>query len=399
MPAFSTEGVDHVALAVADLDRSEAFYRDVLGLERVYEQWDPPRVLASGGSGVALFPAEDDYGEASPAHILHIALRVDRRNFEAAQEALSGRRHRVSLLRPRHRALDLLRGSRRLSPRADDLRGVSAWRAGLHTDAVGRVAERVRELRGRLRAAELRPRPRTPTRRSSCARSTTGPATGARYLVGGRGPFEGSALLWAVGLQAAERRRGLLTAAALRDVERRARRRAVSDRRRDRRRPRAPRGAVARPRRRAGARPRGRGRGAAGRRRRPAGRRGRPARAAGALRGLRRPAGQEVVPVREDLRAARLARRSPTPRAGRSCADNVLMRLALRSGLVEPGLARRGARRRPGRRSRQVADGAGISPPVLDDMLWELGRDDPDLLGTEGGDLREPPRDPASAWY
>ena len=35
-------------------------------------------MLASGGSGVALFPAEDDYGEASPAHILHIALRVDR---------------------------------------------------------------------------------------------------------------------------------------------------------------------------------------------------------------------------------------------------------------------------------------------------------------------------------
>jgi catechol 2,3-dioxygenase-like lactoylglutathione lyase family enzyme len=89
MAAFSTQGIDHVALAVTDLDRSEAFYRDVLGLERVHEQWDPPRVLASQGSGVALFPAEADYGEASAAHILHIALRVDRRNFEAARAALS----------------------------------------------------------------------------------------------------------------------------------------------------------------------------------------------------------------------------------------------------------------------------------------------------------------------
>jgi hypothetical protein len=32
-------------------------------------------------------------------------------------------------------------------------------------------------------------------------------------------------------------------------------------------------------------------------------------------------------------------------------------------------------------------------------MLWELGREDPDLLGREAGDLREPPRDPASPWY
>ena len=32
----------------------------------------------------------------------------------------------------------------------------------------------------------------------------------------------------------------------------------------------------------------------------------------------------------------------------------------------------------------QVARAAGIEPPVLDDLLWELGRTDPDLLGHRG---------------
>jgi hypothetical protein len=79
-------------------------------------------------------------------------------------------------------------------------------------------------------------------------------------------------------------------------------------------------------------------------------------------------------------------------------ADNVLMRLALRSGLVEPGeLA--GVRTATRAAFKEVGERSAIPPPVLDDMLWELGRDDPDLLGTAGGDLTEPPRDPDSAWY
>jgi catechol 2,3-dioxygenase-like lactoylglutathione lyase family enzyme len=88
-----TEGLDHVAIAVSDLDRSEEFYRDVLGLQRVHEEWDPPRVLASGGSGMALFPAGLDGGDVvgSPG-ILHFAFRVDRAAFEAAQSELSERR-------------------------------------------------------------------------------------------------------------------------------------------------------------------------------------------------------------------------------------------------------------------------------------------------------------------
>ena len=78
--------------------------------------------------------------------------------------------------------------------------------------------------------------------------------------------------------------------------------------------------------------------------------------------------------------------------------DSVLMRLALRCGLVAPGDL---ATVRTATRSafKRVAAEAGIPVPVLDDLLWELGREDPDLLGTAGGDLREPPRDPASAWY
>jgi hypothetical protein len=86
------------------------------------------------------------------------------------------------------------------------------------------------------------------------------------------------------------------------------------------------------------------------------------------------------------------------PEAWEVCADNVLMRLALRSGLVEPGelFDVRAATRDA---FKQVAERSGVPPPVLDDLLWELGRDDPDLVGAEAGDLHEPPRDPASHWY
>ena len=76
-----------------------------------------------------------------------------------------------------------------------------------------------------------------------------------------------------------------------------------------------------------------------------------------------------------------------------------------------PDAARAALRARPPRRGRRGARGharrvraGGRRPPrsrrpLLDDLLWELGRGDPDLLGTDGGDLQEPPRDPASAWY
>jgi hypothetical protein len=78
--------------------------------------------------------------------------------------------------------------------------------------------------------------------------------------------------------------------------------------------------------------------------------------------------------------------------------DNVLMRLALRSGLVEQGDVEE-VREATMKAFKGVAEEAGISPPVLDDLLWEKGREDPDLIGDEAGDLTEPPRREGIVFY
>ncbi len=86
------------------------------------------------------------------------------------------------------------------------------------------------------------------------------------------------------------------------------------------------------------------------------------------------------------------------PEAWEICADNVLMRLALRSGLVAPGGAEQ-VRAATRDAFRAVADAAEIPPPVLDDLLWERGRSDRDLLGDPESELSEPPRPPGTHYY
>lgn len=96
VPGFRIQGLDHVALSVSDLKRSSAFYADVLGLERAYDEWHEPVFMVAEGTGLALFSAEShppsgDPEAQPPARMLHVAFRVDREGFETAQAELADR--------------------------------------------------------------------------------------------------------------------------------------------------------------------------------------------------------------------------------------------------------------------------------------------------------------------
>jgi catechol 2,3-dioxygenase-like lactoylglutathione lyase family enzyme len=89
-----TEGLDHVAITVADLERSVVFYSDVLGLERRHEELRVPMFMLASGSGLAIFPADAHPGDGNgdggvpDVRVMHIAFRVDREQFDRARVAL-----------------------------------------------------------------------------------------------------------------------------------------------------------------------------------------------------------------------------------------------------------------------------------------------------------------------
>jgi len=90
---MNLDALDHVGLAVADVDRSVEWYQRVLGLERAYQEaWGSyPAVLVTGssGSGVALFPARGIPIEPSTFDSLpHIGFRVSARAYGEARSEL-----------------------------------------------------------------------------------------------------------------------------------------------------------------------------------------------------------------------------------------------------------------------------------------------------------------------
>jgi len=94
--SFRSEGLDHVALVVGDVDRSSAWYRDVLGMERRFaDVWTgtrDPVVLCNGAACVALFAPIDGETVVPDGRNRHFALKLDRANFAAARTLFAERR-------------------------------------------------------------------------------------------------------------------------------------------------------------------------------------------------------------------------------------------------------------------------------------------------------------------
>ena len=97
MNRFNIAALDHVAIGVADVERSCAFYARVLGFERIYPGVGPAGLHGHGRHrGRDLRPATStrrrrpDGAGLPAARILHFAFRVDRAGLEAARSELAG---------------------------------------------------------------------------------------------------------------------------------------------------------------------------------------------------------------------------------------------------------------------------------------------------------------------
>ena len=85
------DGLDHVAIAVADIERSARWYIDVLGFERQHPgMWGgTPVFVGNAHASVALFPNSGNHHGTGTFR--HFAFRTNGDDFEAAQRELKTR--------------------------------------------------------------------------------------------------------------------------------------------------------------------------------------------------------------------------------------------------------------------------------------------------------------------
>src|SRR5437763_12000714 len=94
---LTVQGMDHIVLNVADVERSVAFYRDVLGLgiERL-DDWRAgkigfPSVRLSADALIDLVQAADAASEHRCTNLNHFCLVIGDETLEPAIEHLRGR--------------------------------------------------------------------------------------------------------------------------------------------------------------------------------------------------------------------------------------------------------------------------------------------------------------------
>ena len=88
------EGIDHVALAVRDVEQSARWYIEVLGFEHRWRgMWGGvPVFIGKGTTALALFPLRSAADvNRRRAGMLHLAFRAARDGFVAAQRELQER--------------------------------------------------------------------------------------------------------------------------------------------------------------------------------------------------------------------------------------------------------------------------------------------------------------------
>lgn len=86
-----TEGFVHFTIPVKDLDRSEAFYRDVFGFERIRRNNHMVFLNAHGVSFVLTHSHTDINPNPEGKHDIHTAFRVSPQEFDSALAFLASK--------------------------------------------------------------------------------------------------------------------------------------------------------------------------------------------------------------------------------------------------------------------------------------------------------------------
>ena len=87
---IKTNGIVHFTISVSDPDRSEAFYRDVLGLETVQKVSPIGMVFMRSGEDFVILTKSKTAIEPNPGKefFVHHAFRVDVDQYEASKQHL-----------------------------------------------------------------------------------------------------------------------------------------------------------------------------------------------------------------------------------------------------------------------------------------------------------------------